>query len=356
VQIEWTRKKGDGSIESDFDFDTASPVAVGTVFSDSDKFTRDESVGIRYAKIPFTVLFAEARLEQEDITQYENEVDSGAGAAIFERNTEASSDLREVRGGFNFSPWTPVSLRGQYAHRVRDSDYDHLVDTNAAPFPFLLPGNGYSAFIRNRKLDTDELEAKLAWRVTRWLKTTFTYQLVATDYHTTTDSAANFDFVTQTFADVSPGGEFFAGNYDAHVYSINAVLTPWQRLYLSGTFSYRQTRLVTSSDFNPVVVPYRGDVYSVLTGATYALDAETEFQATYSFSRADYTQENQAAGLPLGVAYEMHGLEAGLTRRLGKNVVTQLKYGFYRSDDASNGGANSYTAHALMASLTLTLP
>jgi len=154
----------------------------------------------------------------------------------------------------------------------------------------------------------------------RWLKTTFTYQLVATDYHTTTDAAVNYDFNPNilAFTEVSPGGQFFAGNYDAHVYSLNAVLTPWRRLLLSGTFSYRDTRLATSSDFNPVVVPYRGDVYSVLGSASYALSPSTDVQATYSFSRADYRQDNQTDGLPLGIEYRMHGLEAGLTRRFGK--------------------------------------
>ena len=354
VQTEWTRQKGNGMIDSDLDFDTASTITNGTVFGDLDKFTRDESVGLRYTKIPFTVLFAEARLQQEDISQYENEVDSGAGATIFERDTEASSDLKEVGGGFSFSPWTAISLSGHYRRRIHDSDYDHLVDTNAVASG-LLPGTGYSAFIRNRKLKTDEIEAKLAWRVNRWLRTTFTYQLVATDYHTTTDPADGFD-ASGNLVNASPGGQFFAGNYDAHVYSLNAVLTLWRRLYLSGTFSYRDTRLKTSSDFNPVVVPYRGDVYSVLGSATYALSPSTDLQATYSFSRADYTQNNQADGLPLGIAYQMHGLEAGLTRRFGKNITTHLTYGFYRNNDASSAGANSYTAHALMASLTLRLP
>ncbi len=358
AQIEWNRQKGNGEINLDFDFDSATTVTNGTVFSDLDKFSREEIMGVRYTKIPFTVLFAEARLQQEDIRQHENagDLDSGAGVTIFERDTEASSDLREVRGGFSFSPWTAISLSGQYKRSVRDSDYDHLVDTNATPFGVVSPGDGYSAFIRNRKLATDEIEAKLAWRVNRWLKTTFTYQLVATDYHTTTDPAEGIDQSSGDLVSASPGGRFFSGNYDAQVYSLNALLTPWRRLYLSGTFSYRDTRLTTSSDTNSVVVPYRGDVYSVVASATYTLNPATDLQATYSFSRADYRQNNQANGLPLGIYYQLHGLEAGLTRRLGKNVTTQLKYGFYRNNDASSAGANNYTAHALIASLSLRLP
>jgi hypothetical protein len=357
VQSEWTRQKGNGSINSDFDLDSVSTIINGTVFGNLDTVRIEESVGLRYTAIPLTVLFAEARFQQEDTSQNENESDSGSGVAIFERNTEASSDLSEVRGGFSFSPWTSISLSGQYKHRVRDTEYDHLVDlfnTNAALVP-LIPGNGYSAFIRDRKLTTDEIEAKLAWRVNRWFKTTFTYQLVATDYQTTTDSADGFDSFG-ILVSASPGGRFFSGNYDAHVYSLNTVLTPWRRLYLSGTFSYRDTRLASSSDFSPVVVPYRGDVYSVIGSGTYALSPTTDVQVTYSFSRADYTQNNEADGLPLGIEYRLHGLEAGLTRRLGKNITTHLGYGFYRNVDGSSAGANSYAAHALIASLTLRLP
>jgi hypothetical protein len=56
------------------------------------------------------------------------------------------------------------------------------------------------------------------------------------------------------------------------------------------------------------------------------------------------------------IVYELNGMMAGIARRLLKNITTQLKYGFYRSEDASNVGANNYAAHALRASLTLRLP
>src|SRR5439155_13086630 len=93
AQIEWNRQKGGGEIDSDFDSDTAAPYGTnglfnGTVFSHLDKFTRDEDIGLRYTGIPFTVLFAEAHLQQEDISQNENEVDGGSGTFVFERDTE----------------------------------------------------------------------------------------------------------------------------------------------------------------------------------------------------------------------------------------------------------------------------
>ena len=201
---------------------------------------------------------------------------------------------------------------------------------------------------------TDEIEAKLAWRLNRWLKTTLTYQLTATDYHTTTDAAE--DPATLIAGAASPGGRFFAGNYDAQVYSFNAALTPGRRLYLSGTFSYRDTRLTTSSDFDPVVVPYRGKVYSALGNASYALNDKTDFRVGYAFSRADYRQQNEAAGLPQGIVYHQHSATASLTRRLLKNMTCSVQYGFFYYTEPTSGGANNSKAHAVLASITIRLP
>ncbi len=154
----------------------------------------------------------------------------------------------------------------------------------------------------------------------------------------------------------SPGGRFFAGNYDAQVYSFNAALTPGRRLYISGTFSYRDTRLATSSDFDPVVVPYRGKVYSVLGNLSYALNDKTDLRATYAFSRADYRQQNAAAGLPLGIVYHQHGVTASLTRRLLKNMTGTVQYGFFYYTEPTSGGANNYKAHAVLATISIRLP
>ena len=154
----------------------------------------------------------------------------------------------------------------------------------------------------------------------------------------------------------SPGGEIFAGNYDAHVYSVNATLTPWRRLYLSTTLSYSDTRTSTAQNGVAAVVPYRGDVYSVITSATYVLNQSTDLHASYSFSKADYGQNNEADGLPLGMVYDLHAMQVGVTRRFSKNVTTNFQYGFYNYEEPSSGTVNNYTAHGLFASLTWRMP
>jgi hypothetical protein len=187
--------------------------------------------------------------------------------------------------------------------------------------------------------------------VLTWLKTTFKYQATATDYRTTTESSTNVTLVA-----FFPSGEILAGNEDAHVYSINTSLTPWRRFNLSTTFSYSQSRLLTGVNNGTTVVPYRGDIYSVLSTATFVMSRSTDLHASYSFSRADYRQSNEANGLPLGIGYDRHALMAGVTRRLLKNMTANLQYGYFRYDEPTSGGANNYRAHAVMASLNINLP
>ena len=75
-----------------------------------------------------------------------------------------------------------------------------------------------------------------------------------------------------------------------------------------------------------------------------------------SFSYADYGQTNYAAGLPVGLQYEQHALQAGLSRRFGKNITVQLKYGFYCYNEPNIGGANNYVANSVFATLSYKWP
>ena len=252
--------------------------------SDLDRQVTSENFSLRFTRIPWTILFAEGRFAQESIGQFEQDTPQPGvtpdNSTTFLRNTDYTNDRREIRGGFSTSPWRWASLSAHYKRRDSDSDYDnHKIALDPA---------GYSAFIRARKLDTDEVEAKLALRPFSWMRTTLTYQLVATDYSTTTDAVPG----------ASAPSALLAGNYDAHVYGISTTVTPFRRWSLSGAFTYSDSRILTLQAAEPAVVPYKGDVYAVTASATYALSDATDVRAAYSFSRADYGQDNIVGGLP----------------------------------------------------------
>jgi hypothetical protein len=300
---------------------------------------------LRYTKIPFTTLLAEARLKQESLGRFDEQT---GGLSPFVRDTDATSNWQEYRGGFSVSPWRQVSLSAQYKHRLRDTDYDN--ERHETPAGLAYPG--YPGFIRKRAIDTDEVETKLVIHPTTWLKTTLAYHLVATDYHTTTEATDPL----HVGADATPGGTVYAGKYDAHIWSVNFTLTPHRRLYLATTFSYQKSETTTANNGDLAVAPYRGDIYSVLTSLGYVLDKVTDLSVTYSLSQANYAQHNEDWGLPLGVNYAYHGVLAGVTRRFKKNVTGRLQYGYYLHDDSSSGHFTDYAAHMVFATVTLAWP
>ncbi|MDB6015896.1 MAG: Planctomycete cytochrome [Pedosphaera sp.] len=342
VQSEWTREKGFGNDNLDDiifpgNFFFASPVMM---FTDLDKAQVEENVALRYTKIPFTALFAEVKLQQESLGQFEEQV---GGFSEFLRDTDFDRQSYDMRVGFNTSPWTWVSLSAHYRRYDNESRYNNTRDE--APIGF--PGFGYSAFIRSRSLLTDEVETKAVFRPLRWLKTTLSYQLVSTDYHTATDPVPG---------GITSGSQILAGTYDSHIYTLSTTLTPWQRLYLSTTFSYQDSATITANNGATAIVPYRGDIYTALASGTYVLSQASDLILAYSFSYGDFSQGNFVDGLPLGLRYQQHGLQVGITRRIAKNFTTQLQYGYFYYNEPSSGGANNYSAHAIFGTFTYRFP
>jgi len=345
AQAEWMRQEVMGRA-----VETLFPVLPDPNFplfnTDIDRATVEEHVRLHYSGLPFTTLFAEGRLQQESIGHYEESFGpSVAGQSDFLRDTDASTDMRDWRVGFSTSPWTRATLTAHVRRHEKLASYEHLLDVIP---PANTPNYGYSAFIRSRDVRTDEVEARLALRLARWLKTTLGYRYVKTDFWTETDP--------EPTAALTPGGWIMAGDQHAHIYSLSAVLTPMRRLYWSTTLAYHDTRTVAADNGSDVVAPYRGDVYNVLSSATFALNEQMDLHGTYTFAYADYGQNNFAAGLPLGLEFRRHGVEVGVTRRWLKTLSTRVQYGYYRYDEPSSGGFTDYTAHAVFATVTMRWP
>ena len=349
TQNEWTRQQGIGgsAVNLAVPFDPfLLPLDPERIRSDVDRSVFSQEASLRFTKIPFTTLYAEARLEQDRTGEFQEE---SGGFTPFLRDTDISSDLEDLRAGFNTSPWRHVSFNGHYRQYEKDSDYD-----NARKELLGSPYEGYPGFLRSRKVLSREAELKLNLQPAMFLKTSLSYKWLGNRYHASTDPAS--DFVSGLAGGISPGGELLAGAYDAHTVSLNATLTPWKRMFLSATAAYQNARTVTSANGSPSVAPYEGDIYSVAASGSYSFNDATRLTASYSFSIADFAQENFAEGLPLGVRYQQHGFQLGIKRRLGKGKILGLQYRFYHYDEPSSGGFNDFDAHAVFATLAFRLP
>jgi hypothetical protein len=350
TQNEWTRQTGMGTaslylwVPSITNFATLTTNQIG--LSDIDHRIFSQDAGVRFTKIPFTTLFAEARFQQDDYGLFEEEEN---GETPFLRNTDATSHLTDFRGGFNTSPWRRLSLSAQYRRSDNETDYNTEKSVlSGGEIPTGVPFQGYPGFIRSRDLLSNEAETKLAWQLVSWMKASLGYQWQANDYHTETESVTNNG--------ISPGGSLLAGTYNSHTASLNLTLTPWRKLFLSTSFAYQNARTVTMANGNAAVVPYAGNIYSLVLSGNYALNDRTSLLAAYSFSRGDFAQENFAEGLPLGIDYQQHTLQAGLQHKLDRNRAVGLQYRFYRYTEPSSGGFSNFDAHAIFATFACRLP
>ncbi len=334
VQSEWTRQKGIGDV-------VLEDMASARLDSNLDRSTVGENFVFRYTGLPRSLVFAEARFEQETMGQFEE--DTG-GIYDFVRDTDATGDMKEYTGGVTVSPWRFASLTTHYRHRLKETRYGHFLDE----FPHGTPGDGYSAFILGRDIERDDVQAKLSLRLNSWARSFVSYQRVSADYRTATDDLP--------VDDISPGGTLLSGTQNAGIYSANLTINPLNRLYLSATISYTDSSIETASNGNRAVEPYRGTITSAMGSASYALDLKTDLKVSYSVSRADYLQHQGIDGLPLGMAYDWHRLIVGLGRKMTKNLHTQLQYAFYRYNEGYSRGANNYIAHGVFATATINWP
>lgn len=344
AESEWTQEHSFGngllnSIGYTFTAPLTLNVTNAALLSDYAERSVSEYLALRYTKIPRTVLFAEARMQQQDIGQLDQDFQATGN---FYDNTSFTSRLYDLRAGFNTSPWRAVAFTVQYHRYDNNSDYQ----TNQ----IALPIGGYPGFIRSRELLTDAIETKLVLHPCSSIKTTLSYQYLTTRYSEITAPAFN---AVAPGAIYSPGGELLAGRTDSMIYSLGASWTPTARLYLDGTVSYQPSTTLTMNAGSPSIAPYTGNTYMAVANTTFVLSEKSDLFAGYAFSKATYGQFNQATVVPVGIDYQMHNTQVGITHRFNKMVSTKLQYQFSYYEEPSSGGANNYRAHSIFATMNI---
>lgn len=342
VQGEWARQTGLGDENLRLG-NPAVPFLFSvpiTVSSQLDTHTMTEQFGLRYTGLPHTALFAEGRFQQEGRGTYEQQV---GGSEPFLRRTDAAVEVRELRAGWHTSPWPGVNFSASYKHRDHRTDYANL------QYVVIAGGGPYPGFLRQRASRGDEVDARLVWRAASWWKMQFGYRLSAADYVTATDAFPGAPAAT-------PGGAVNAAQHDGHTWSLNHTLTPFRRWVFNASASYTDSRASSAQNGLASVVPWRGGIVSAQGSAAFAWTALTDLRLSHSYSRADYAQSNFVGGLPAGLEYEQHGLQAGLTTRLRRGATVGLQYGFHRYTEPTGGHAYDYTAHSLLGTLMMKWP
>lgn len=280
------------------------------------------NLGARFTGIPLTTIYAEGRWQNQNIGKSENDL-----LALTVDNIDTEVSRRWFTVGMACSPIQRATLSAQYRYSYRH--------------------NGYTPddeLISDQSFTSDEFSTKLTLRPHSKFNASFRFQRVDTKINSAFESINSNE----------------SGHYYLNIYSVSATVTPISRLYLTGLFSYQDTgtdtyRNTASLSSNPSLIglPYRGNVWTVLGTAGYALDNKTDLTATYSYSRCDNFTDNSTVGMPFGLDNQRHSLQVAISRRLRKNIAAQIRYGYAEYAEVSNGGVDNYQAHQVGASCTI---
>ncbi|MGA2244976.1 MAG: c-type cytochrome domain-containing protein [Verrucomicrobiota bacterium] len=342
AQGEWTHEDGFGNVNLAFG-DPAVPSSYfqypGTVNANLDRTDASENFNVRLTRLPRTVLFAEARLQQESVEQSDT---SDNTVEPVDQSTDALNHYYDARAGFTVSPWNWLEVGGHYRQRDSSTGYNNLIAD---------PGNGYPGFITRRDIALEEIEGRVVVRPVSWWSARLTYDRDATKFSSAAAGVTNFNGSVIT-PDDSP---ILDGRTTADNFGLELTFTPVQRVYFSGSATYSRDRTTTAGEDNIAVVPYAGDTWTLNASAGYVLNEKTSLNVTYAFSEASYSQNN-TAGLPLGLDFTRHELLAGIKRQLTKRLSGALRYEFSQYAEPSSGTVNNFTAHGIFATLSYRWP
>lgn len=330
--IEGAVSKTEGETEAtltEIAFGGAVNAPEADISTDNDRKGLRENLSISYSGLPGTDIYGRGEWSQTEIQLDEREFEDGVPG--FERSTDTDRDGTSYKIGFNTRPVRRVALSGHYKWEKTANNYDHDEDT--------LP-NGYSAFINEQDITTNEFGARLSAQPANRVRTSLSYRLVDREIDTTFDNDPS---------------SVRSGNYDAGVYSLDVAYTPLTELFLSAALSYQDIRGEAHDNGVDAVIPYKGDVLSASVAARYALDENNVFRLNYSYSRSDNFEDNSRDGLPLLLDDQLQHVEAGYSRKVNENLEAELTYGFYEYEGDHNNGINDYTAHLVGLRVSLRL-
>jgi hypothetical protein len=299
----------------------------GITDTDRDEWGVRESIGIRYQGLAHTTIFVEGEWSQQDFDLSKREIEDCDVAINLEQN--AWVNRQRYIFGFNTSPLARTTFSVRYRHSLRDNDYDNDYDNTP---------NAYPGFITDQDFTTNDVTTRFMYRWMPLLQASLEYQYISTDI--------------ETRFETTPPKRVESGEYDASVYGASLTLTPISRLYITQMVSYRDARTSTHNNV-PSVENYDADFFQIITDAGFAFDSKTNLKAQYLFSYTDNFKKFYTDGLPLGLENYRHSLLVHLDRRFSEHFSSELRYGFYKYDEDSNGGIDDYTANLFGINCTL---
>jgi hypothetical protein len=293
-----------------------------------------EGIEVRYTGLTNWAFYVRSEwLQGEgDLEERESEADTGL---VF-RETDSTRFTQKYVAGANWYPYRRFNVGGQYYFKSRENDYDHSLDSTDND---LSSGDRYPAFFKGQDFSTHDANVRTTWRVLPNLTLVSRYDFQISDIDTHPDELRE----VQTAESI------------AHIFSQSISWTPLSRLYVQGSLNYvldqTDTDATEATPGTNLVQQGENNYWNATALVGVVLTEKTDFQAHYSYYRADNYEDNSDVTVPYGAGAEDHAVMGTLIHRLSKRMQVSLRYGFFAGHDQTYGGHNDYTAHMVYSTL-----
>lgn len=350
-QAEWNRRQSAGGADIGYIFaGVGTPVPIALNSSRDERITT-EALTMRYTGIESVVISSDLRLRQE--AQGINEQQIGGDTAPAPLATKNPSFLQRTDGdgseydltvGLRWSPRPGWAFSTRVRRHAKETGYrnNQLLLSGAGPLATAMPG-----FIRWWDEESDEIRARITARLKRWWRANLTYQLTSGKYRISTATAA---------LNPGGGGELDSSNSDSHTISFGNTINPNHRWHFAANASFTDAQTTSAANGIPSITAWRGQTYSAYGHVGFLLNERTDLACSYTFSKADFGQPIAPTRVLAGTDYTLHGLRAGFTRQLPRDIRFAAEYGFNQFDEPTAGGQNDYSAHGVFATVSLRWP
>ena len=351
VQSEWTRHHGLGRASFDYELSPDEWFLQPTLQESArDRFVLTERLGLRGEPIPRSVVFAEAAAQQDKVELFEEQP---GGDTPFRRDTLAEGRAWDLRAGFDTTPLPNFTLSASCRWRLRDTDFDHRQDVVPTEFGDF-PNSGYPAFIRDRHHRTEQIEARLTWRPAPQWRAALLYRFLSSRSETATDPLDGFD--PATFEPVpgfyTPGTRTLGAESDVHAWTLQLSWRPVTRWSFRLQGSLQDQRIRSAVDDAATLPAWAGRSYRLQGLARWTWNDRTEAEFSYEWAMSDFHRDTLETVLPIGVLWREQYVSLAVRRRCGERLTVGLRYGLWKYDEPTSGGANDVLANLAWVNLT----
>lgn len=293
--------------------------------TESSIMSTGQAVSLRYSGIPKTSLYTDW-----DFGQTRNWLNKYRVTGTYYENLDKNPEMTGVVGA-RYVPNNKFNVTSQLKRQSKEHVYDTFANND--------PG----ITIAKLRMNTDEWDSRMTWKLSKWFQNSFRLQLVDNIFRTQSLNQSGF----------TAKPEWLKSQGTSRIYTYNAVVQPWDEWMFDVGASLNNLKVstpasqtVTSNGGIPVFVT---DIFTLLFTTSYAPKENFSIYSSAQYSRATGFDSQSFNGLPYGPNNESYDITLGARWSPKKDVTLEPHYGYYsyrsNPDDTYSLDYGNYSAH-----------